>query len=513
MRKLLETPVTYCVIGVLLALFQPIRAGWWGLLVLGALICLYAFLAKGERTAERSTAGDNSYIIGFVYTLSIITLSLVFDAESLLGTGDQSGDLHPLLRTIGIALGTSVVGMFCRFCLTHGIEIAEDAFDRAVGRTAVAAAKLEAVVEQLGSAVEGLKPITDNIGHTMEQNASAISTYARRVDAESDKAGDLLAQAAERVLKGAELRVAETLDELSLSVKSLSDGMTKDLQSAVASVRQTLTEVSEAIQGCTATMESETRSAGEALNRSVAAINDLVQRAARALQENVFDEFRTAVSALVHEQTKAVRENAQLLATGLGGLNQEMRTAVATHRTAVVDTGASLSSGVDDLKRQVDASVAIAEEIRTLTASWRSVVDSEAWSAMERAMRQFTANVESLRVTLEAVADHQSKAVSGAEEHAERLRQATAVCNELMRELRSDIAGISDLKERYRKEFDQAAAVALEETHRLYARLIGGATAALSGVDELDTFVRDLRLIAERISRDDAILPSMREGG
>lgn len=506
MRKMLEMPATYCVTGVLLALFRPIRADWWGLLVLGCLIVGYAFLAKGERTAERYTVGDNSYIIGFVYTLSIITLSLVFDAGSLLGSGDQPGDLHPLLKTIGIALGTSVVGMICRFLLTHGIEVGEDAFDRAVGRTAIAAAKLEGVVKRLD-------PITENVGHALEKAASATGTYAERLEEESAKAGESLALISKRFLDGAERQVVDTLRGISVSAKSFSDRMAEDWQASVQPVRRALTEASRAIEGYAATIDSEARSAGDALNRSVAAvIDDLGQRVALALQENVFDEFKAAMAALVNEQTQTVRENTRLLAAGLGDLNQAMREAVAAHRRAVADAGASLTGAVDGLKRQIDASVATAEAIRTLAASWRSAVDSEPWSAMDEAMRRFTANVETLQTAFEAIVDHQSKAVAGAEGHVQRLRRASAVGDTLMRELQSDVDDIAALKDRYRNEFDQAATVALEETHRLYARLIGAAAVALSGLDNLGTFARDLRLIAERISRDDGVLPAVRDG-
>lgn len=505
MRKLLETPVAYCVIGVLLSVFPPIRADWWGLLVLGFLIGLYAFLAKGEKTAKRFTVGDNSYIIGFVYTLSIITLSLIFDAESLLGSGGRPGDLHPLLRTIGIALGTSVIGMICRFLLTHGIEVAEDAFDRAVGRTAVAAAKLE-------GAVTRLEPSTESIARAMGRTASAISAYAERVDAEAATAGESLALAAERMLERTERRVAASLDELSLATKSLSGRMAADLQGAVEPFRQALLEASRAIEEYASTIQSQTHSAGEALNRSVAAvIEDLGDKVAHTLDENVFDQFRAAVTELVAEQAAAVRQNAGVLATALDDLNKQMHAGVLAHGRAVADTGASLTGAVDDLKRQIDASVETAEEIRSLAASWRGMVDSHAWSVVDKAMQRFTANVEALHLNVEAIAEHQSKAVSGAQGHVERMREATRVSDKLMRELERDVDGIVDLKARYRNEFEEAATRALEETHRLYARLIGGAAVALSGLDDLDAFARNLRIIAERTGRDKAVMPSTEE--
>ncbi|MDE2822789.1 MAG: hypothetical protein OXK79_04720 [Chloroflexota bacterium] len=466
MRKLLIAPAAYCIFGTLLAVYKPIRADWWGLLVLGSLICLYAFLAKGERTAERHAVGDNCYIVGFVYTLSIITLSLIFDAESMLGTDGQPSELHPLLKTIGIALGTSVVGMFCRFALTQGVEIGEDAFDRAVGRTAISAAKLDGVVQRLDTTIGA-------VDESLAKTVVAIDAYSRELEKESERVGESLSAAAIRLLEHYQAHVTTTLDDLSASTRAFSRRMNDDWKDAVEPVRRALEAASTSINDYTTRMDAETKSVGETLNRSVAhVVEDLGHRVAQVLQANRFDDVRDALAATVD-----------------------------LHRKGVEVTQTLLTEALHDLRTQIDKSIDNAQETRVLVESLQNVDGGDALSEMYQAMGRFTVSLEKVSGTLDRLTDQQSKATDAVDDLLARLTNAGASYDTLMATLREDLDEISNLKERYREQFDEAATVALHETHRLYSRLIGGAALALSGLDNLDVFARDLRTVAGRIER------------
>ena len=473
MRKLLTAPAAYCVFGTLLAVYRPIRADWWGLLVLGFLICLYAFLAKGERTAERHAVGDNCYIVGFVYTLSIITLSLILDAESMLGADGQPSELHPLLRTIGIALGTSVVGMFCRFALTQGVEIGEDAFDRAVGRTAIAAAKLDGVVKRLDATAGS---VDESLGKTVV----AIDAYSTEVENESKRVGESLTLAATRLLEHYQDHVTTTLDDLSTSTSEFSRRMNEDWQGAVEPVRRALEAAATSINAYSARMDAEAKSVGETLNRSVAGVvDDLGHRVAQVLQADRFDDVRDALTATVD-----------------------------LHRKGVEATQTLLTDALDDLRKQTDKTVDNAQETRVLIKSLQNVDGGDTLSKMYQAMDRFTGSLDEVSGTLNRLTDQQSKATDAVDDQLARLREAGASYDTLMATLRTDLDEISDLKDRYREQFDQAATIALQETHRLYSRLIDGAALALSGLDNLDTFARDLRTVAGQVERtDEARLP------
>ncbi len=468
MRSLLTAPAAYCAFGTLLAVYQPIRADWWGLLVLGFLICLYAFLAKGERTAERHAVGDNCYIVGFVYTLSIITLSLIFDAESMLGTDGEPSELHPLLRTIGIALGTSVVGMFCRFALIQGVEIGEDAFDRAVGRTAIAAAKLDGVVKRLDSTASLLD-------ESLSKTVVAINAYTRDVENESKRTGESLSTAATSLLERYQDHVTTTLRDLSASTTEFSRRMNEDWQGAVEPVRHALEAASTSINDYAARMDAETKSVGETLNLSVADVaNDLGRKVSEVLQANRFDDVRDALAATVD-----------------------------LHRKGVEATQTMLTDALGDLREQTNN----AQETRALIESLRDVDGGDTLVKMYQAMDRFTGSLDRVSGTLNRLTDEQSKATDAVDDQLARLREAGASYDALMTTLRADVSEISELKDRYREQFDQAATVALHETHRLYSRLIDGAALALSGLDNLDTFARDLRTVAGRIERTDDSWP------
>ena len=467
MRKLLTAPTAYCVLGILLALFRPIRADWWGLFVLGSLICLYAFLAKGERTSERHTIGDNCYIVGFVYTLSIITLSLILDTELMLGTDGQPSELHPLLKTIGIALGTSVVGMLCRFALTHDVEIGEDAFDRTVGRTAIAAAKLEGVVMSL-DATAGV------VDESLAKTVVAINSYAQEVEDESKKVGASLTLASARLLEHYQDQIANTLDSLSASISEFSRRVNQDWQGAVEPVRRSLEAASRSINSYAVRMEAETNSVGETFSRSVAGVvDDLGQRVAQVLEANRFDDVREAIA-----------------------------TTVDLHRKGVEATQTLLTAALNDLREQAEKSTGVAEQTRELVASLQSVDGVVTLTRMYHAMDDFTGNLDKVSGALNTLTDQHSKLTDSVDDQLARLRKTGQSYDTLMENFRADIDGISELKDRYREEFDQAATNALNETHRLYSRLINGAALALSGLDNLDTFARDLRTVAERIERD-----------
>lgn len=473
MRKLLIAPATYCVVGTLLAVYKPIRADWWGLLVLGSLVCLYAFLAKGERTAERHAIGDNCYIVGFVYTLSIITLSLILDAESMLGIDGQPAELHPLLRTIGIALGTSVVGMFCRFALTQGVEISEDAFERAVGRTAISAAKLHGVVKRLDETVSALDATVGVVDLSLAKTVGAIDAYSKEVEKESERVGESLSSAATRLLENYQAHVTTTLDDLSASTSQFSRRMNEDWRGAVEPVRRALEAASTSINNYTVRMDSETKSVGETLNRSVAdVVEDLGHKTAQVLQANPFDDVRDAVAATVD-----------------------------MHRKGVEATQTLLNEALNDLRKQIDKSIHNAQETRALVESLQNLDGGNTLGKAYQAMDRFTGSLDKVSGSLSQLTDQQSKATDAAVDQLARLHTSGASYDTLMETLREDLNEISNLKDRYRQQFDEAATVALRETHRLYSRLIGGATIALSGLDNLDSFARDLRTVAERAER------------
>ena len=393
MNKLLNYPVFYCVAGILLAtMFHSVRATWLGLFVLGSLVSVYAYLTKDEAdVASRHEVGDNCYFIGFVYTLAVITLSLILDADVLLSS--EGSELRQLLTTVGIALGTSVVGMLLRFQLIHQVKPPEDEFDRAVNSAAVAAKKLEGSVERANECIMVVEK-------SLSQVADAMKTYSERTEEESQKIGQSMNNVAERLLE------------------------------------------------------------------------DFGNKITDALQTTHFDGVREALHAAVKE-----------------------------HRAAVSRVNEALSQSLAELNEAAKVSVANVDGVKRALSSLESAVGGRKWTAMNNALRTFAEGVDNLNGKLQTLAERQTAAANEADRDLQRLGEMRAAFDGLIRDIHSDAETVVKIKEDYRRAFDKAAQDALEETHRLYGRLIAGAQLALGGIENLGQMSKDLRTIAQSMER------------
>lgn len=122
---LFTNPVLYVGVGLLLSLAPPIRSDLGGGFVLCLLIIAYYYLASRTPVgkADPSQVGDNSYLIGFTYTLGVICFSIAWDIDA----ADKKFD--GLLGAMAVALATSIVGMMCRLWSTQGKAEASDSLN------------------------------------------------------------------------------------------------------------------------------------------------------------------------------------------------------------------------------------------------------------------------------------------------------------------------------------------------------------------------------------------------
>ena len=398
MNDLLRYPVAYCVVGVALAAaFQPIRADWWGLLVLGLLISLYGFLAKGDKDARRLEVGDNCYFIGFVYTLSVITASLVFDADELLAGTDT---LHPLLKTVGIALGTSVIGMTWRFGLTHDVRVSEDAFQDAVREAAIAAAGLKGVLEQLQEATRSASSTIDDIatkaGVKLEQLVE--ETRSRMHNAAVEAAG-ALAALGEATASNSQQQ-AETVADLTKRSAEAMQALQATTRATTEDVGQALAATLPSLRDYAGTMEASARRAGDALEEGARqALARLSQGVAEALTANTFADARKAMDA-----------------------------AVATHAQTAAAVQRTLAESVSGLNEATDLATARAEEARRTLASVQAAPEQAGLNSASTAVARLREAVAALNEQLPALATHQTAASEAAANYREQLNDlATAL--------------------------------------------------------------------------------------
>ena len=404
MNAWLKNPITYCVVGIAFAsLFEFIRSGLPGLFVLGALIGLYAFLAKGERDDGRFRTGDNSYFIGFVYTLSIITLSLMLDADTLLGGAGDS--VSSLLKTIGIALGTSVVGMLCRFLLTHDIRVAEDEFDRDVRAVAVAAYQMKGVVDvaaksvgHLGGAVREaveaatpLSEVANGLRQAVDDASQAVEAQVRATGTAVDEATNAHAKALQASLR----RIASSLDSYTESVhasaRRVGETLDESTRQAIGAVAKGVTEPLEGVVRDIAVAATSLKGVVDATAKSAGNLGDAACEAAEELQAPL----RRIASSL-----DSYTESAHASARRVGETLDE------STRQVVAKVNQTLASTVDDLASSTAVAVAQAGEVRSTLAA----IDG---AAFQRDLGGLTEEIVRLRETVTALNEQIPKLAGG----------------------------------------------------------------------------------------------------
>lgn len=462
MNALLRYPVAYCVLGIALALaFEEIRADWWGLLVLGSLISLYGFVAKGDRDEGRFQIGDNCYFIGFVYTLSIITATLALDAESLLAGAQDS--LPPLLKTVGIALGTSVVGMVWRFGLTHGVRVGEDAFQDAVQEAALAANRLKGVLAELHAAVDGTKAAINDIvraaGSALEQllaetrshmngaaaeAAGALATLGETASASSRQQAEAIATFAKSTSEtmGTLQQTTETatralggkLEQLAAETRSRMEddaahaaAVLADLgETSVANARQQAAAVTTFADSTAETMKSlqqTTQAATDAVAQALAATLPSLQNYARTVETSMHragDTLEAGARQTLERLSNGVADALQ--ANTFADARQAMESAVAAHAQAVAEVQQTLGQSVAGLNEATNLATTRAEEARQTLAALHGGPDQAGLEAAITAVARLRTVVADLNEQLPLLTERQTAATAAATSYGEELK-------------------------------------------------------------------------------------------
>ena len=351
MDNMLRWPVAYCIIGIALALgFESVRASWWGLAILSGLIALYAFLTKGDRDEGRFQTGDNCYFIGFVYTLSIITASLILDAESLLRGADQQG----LLTTIGIALGTSVVGMVARFWLAHDIRVSQDALDEAVRKAALGAVALEGAVEELRVAVARAAEAIDEQSRTGTTNlASLFETVHNRLDFAARQASKELQTVASRAID----QIGQQASMLSESTTDVARELRLGTEAHVETLRDSLGALASILNTYGELVEASAKRASETLEKTADALQTLGKEAVERFGQQTSSLSTSTMSALEELQqgadahVRVTRESLDQLSSSLASYAQALD-------ASVKDVGETLDQGARQAVTRIGDGVA-----------------------------------------------------------------------------------------------------------------------------------------------------------
>lgn len=358
---LLQHPVLYCGFGVAAALFHEVRAEWTGLVVLVALICLYGYLSKelskdgtGKWKLTPHEIGDNCYFIGFVYTLVVITLALILDAQGIVSGADSKEELHPLLKTIGIALGTSVAGMVWRFGLTHGVETPENEFDRITNNIAVAANKLSGTVRRIESE-------TGQFASSLANWSKSMKAHSDTLMSETEKVGANLEKSAGKILQSLNEQVSAMWEKTAL--QELSGALNKIIEDH----RAGMAEISK-------TQETALQRLNDAVSTSIYSM-EYAQTATESLRDGVNDNLAgigrviSGLDSNVEKLTGSFQPLAEMHAT----LKDEVQGGLAR----VNEIRATFDSVLSDLLGDINSIKDMAVEANATNAADNSVAGKE----------------------------------------------------------------------------------------------------------------------------------------
>lgn len=275
--SLLQHPASYCVLGVPVVSVPLFRNDWWGLAVLIVLITLYGWLSKDGKQSTRSEVGDNCYFIGFVYTLLVITAALFVDAEKIVSAATKEA-LGPLLKTIGIALGSSVYGMIWRFGLAHGAGTPENEFDRRTNDIALAADKLSRTVKHIESEVEKFSSSLEGWSKSMKAHSNVLVSETEKVSVSLGKSAEKVVQSFSEQISAMWERIE--FEKLSAALKKIIE----DHQAGMIEISETqetaLQHLNAAVSASIRSIESAqttTESLRDGVNNNLADIDQVIR--------------------------------------------------------------------------------------------------------------------------------------------------------------------------------------------------------------------------------------------
>lgn len=364
-------PPLYCAAGFLSAWASDTVRGefWWGIIVLGAFISLYGWLARGEKDSGRYEIGDNCYFIGFVYTLAVIALSIGLDAEKLLSAGaageDSAGGLRRLLETVGIALGTSIIGMLWRFGLTHDIKIPENEFERRVEGIAKAAHKLHGAAGGLQQAVAEVGRHAANANESLRAVGGAAEAYADKMLLETEKIGEHMTEVAGKMFDDFGNRIADTLQ------KTQFDNVREDLQDAVEHHRAAVAATAELLKNSAEELNKAALSASDAALK----INDTLDAVKTAAAERVQEIPASVNDALDNMQKELGGENWRALANAADNFSAQADKLHGGMQKIAAQQELIINAAAEDAKRAGEARAAVATLVQDLQKDAAAVAE------------------------------------------------------------------------------------------------------------------------------------------
>lgn len=293
MRTLLRSPISYCVIGGILAfLFEAVRADWWGAFILAGMISLYGFMAKNyareeydemARTKFREI-GDNCYFIGFIFTLVVIVATLILDSDKLIGNPELElpGQPQQLLKTIGIALATSVAGMLMRFYISGDLSTSKEALDEEIEKVAIAA-------NRINSAAIDMSKEMDAFAHTLFDASQKIGdvpiALQQSFESINDSFKKLLSDFNDKINNTVQINLFSGVRTQLMEIVESHKAAVEEAQAMLATSMQSLDKMKDSTVDSSQQMQQAVAELTETLNKLNKSLSDYAQEQ-KAAAEN-----------------------------------------------------------------------------------------------------------------------------------------------------------------------------------------------------------------------------------
>ncbi|MFY0696189.1 MAG: PrgI family protein [Lentibacter algarum] len=300
--------------------------------VTGAALFAYAAVSyfSNQTKIEPETIGDNCYYLGFLFTLTSLSIAL-FQISQL---GNDVIAYRQLISGFGVALSSTIIGVFLRLILMQG-------------RHDLAARDREARLS--------LSKATSELRGVLAQSIAEMKSFSVEVT-------QVLSETATSIAKVAE----DARNTQKSSITNETEKSLAAIEGKLASVNQIITkQLTDALTGITQTAGSEMRSfANNSVSESKAAVTELKSEIA-----NTNEQITQLVAALT-TSTKGLTNAVDEAVNSIDNFNST--TAMSTNAVAQ-DLGASikgLSDQSNDIHKSLQKIQALSRQIEKERANW-----------------------------------------------------------------------------------------------------------------------------------------------
>lgn len=310
-----------------------------------AVLCLYAIVAYATTSLrlEPEVIGDNSYYLGFLFTLTSLSVTLYFVIE---GAAEDRAKLIPeVISGFGVALVSTIVGVFIRVLMMQfRLDIVSR--ERETRVEIDQAARLLRI--EMAQALQQMKFFTvESLQHSAEREAE----FKRATDALVSGTQAALAGTArylhQETASAFREQTAAAIDVIRTAVSDASEGALRQISVSFEEIGKT----SEGLRASHAIARGAVEQANAALHQQTAGLGELVSQLSRRIR-TISEEVESSGTGLARSIATAAARLDQSLADTTKRLDVSLASFELANRDAATQTHLLL----DGLAARLDAS-------------------------------------------------------------------------------------------------------------------------------------------------------------